>query len=82
MYVKQSELDLHITEVGHLLEIRVRRNCEPNTFVLLPFGPSISETETGGKASLPVQLVITPKSEAEAVLDYCTVSRTGHHPRS
>ena len=71
LYVKQSEWDLHITEVGvGVLEIRVRRSYEPETLVLLPFGPSIAETESGGKASLPVQLVITPKGETDSVLDY------------
>ena len=55
---------------GGVLEIRVRRSYEPETFVLLPFGPSIAETASGGKASLPVQLVITPHGVAEAVLDY------------
>ena len=70
LYVTQSELDLHITEVGPLLEIRVRRSYEPNTLVLLPFGPSISDAESARQSSLPVQLVITPKGEADSVLDY------------
>ena len=77
LYVKQSELELHITEVGQRSpEIRVRRSYEPGTLVLLPFGPSISETETGAEprgarfASVPVQLVITPKGEEASVLDY------------
>ena len=73
LYVKQSELEmLHITEVGQRSpEIRVRRSYEPDTLVLLPFGPSISETETTVRfPSVPVQLVITPKGEEASVLDY------------
>ena len=78
LYVRQSELkELHITDLGQCLqEIRVCRSYEPDTLVLLPFGPSISETETGAEPSaakfpsVPVQLVLTPKGEEASVLDY------------
>ena len=72
LYVKQSEVDLHITEVAQRsLEIRVRRNYEPYTLALLPFGTTISETEgTGASPSVPVRLVTNPKNEAATVMDY------------